>query len=229
MLYNLTCIGQARIIGGAKKQPHVCSIVLDNGTGNLLRVCLPYGSSQDMGIRRWSKFTAKLVKLSADTRPESYFIDDSHTVEYEPGKSSVSLHRHLLSLACPEDELKDKGLTIGVKRIVDFSLHFVKLDDRHRRYKETMSMRYNLWYPSKLVKISGTDALTGMRYSRLLLDWQIHEALRKGKHLPEKQVENDLRKRLLAYKMPYLITGTTLVHRKSFMAVSVLSAPKSCG
>lgn len=226
MRKRLICIAQARVIGGNKKAPHICTISLDTDTGDLVRTCLPFGSSIAMPVRRWSAFEVTVEKLSADTRAESYFVVENaenmcgDKLTYSQQKA---VHAHLISLAVPEEQLVDENRSIGVKLIQDIKLHFLSLDTKHRGIKSVMHNKYGLWYSDKMLKVSGKDLLTEKPFNRLLLDWPFMEGLRKN--IPY----DDLRFAVSRMKYPYLITGTHIRRRKSFMAISVLSSPKPYG
>lgn len=226
MLKQLVCVAQARLIAGRNTKPHICSIALDQEENKLLRVCLPYGSSFHMPVRRWSVFTAELEKQSRDTRIESYFINGSIQI-CEKGKGTPGLHRQLLNLAVPEAQLIDENRTIGVKKIDSLKLHFLSLDERNNNIKNVMSDEYDLSYIRKVIRVSGVDSLTKEKYGRLLLDWQLYETMRKQRNIEELSVTiKNLRKTIEKYKHPYFITGTTRRRRKHFMSISVLSSPK---
>ena len=230
MKKDLICIAQARVIGGRKKLPHICSIAFDENAERLVRVCLPFDSSENMPVRRWTRFSPHVEQTASDTRIDSFFIDMNYDIPWKPGKPSRKLHEKLLALACPEDNLIEQGLTIGIKKVDSVKVYFHKLDEKHIRHRHNMSSKYGLWYPSKLLSIKGRDMLTQAGYSRLLLDWSFAETMRKElKRKPENEVKKDIRNRLENYKHPYLVCGTTLQRRKNFMAISVLSSPFSYG
>lgn len=226
MRKRLICIAQARVIGGNKKAPHICTISLDNDTGELVRTCLAFGNTAEMPVRRWSTFEVEVEKLSADTRPESYFIVE-HADNICGDKLTYSqqkiIHAHLLNLAVPEEQLIEQNKSIGVKHVKDLKLHFLSLDTKHKNIQKVMNTRYGLWYADKMLRVSGKDSITGKSFNRLLLDWPFMEALRKN--MPH----HDLRNSVDRMQYPYLITGTHIRRRKSFMAVSVLSSPKPYG
>lgn len=226
MRKRLICVAQARVIGGNKKAPHICTISLDADTGELVRTCLPFGNTSDMPVRRWSVFEVKLEKLSADTRAESYFVvEDADNVcgDKLTNSQQKTVHKHLLSLAVPEEQLIEENRSIGVKLIQDIKLHFLSLDTKHTGIRHVMNNKYGLWYSDKMLKVSGKDLLTEKPFNRLLLDWPFMEGLRKN--MPY----SDLRFAVSRMKYPYLITGTHIRRRRSFMAISVLSSPKPYG
>lgn len=231
MYRKLTCIAQARVIAGRKTAPHICSIVLDRDTSTLLRVCLPFDSKENMPIRRWSTFEAVLEKQSRDTRQESFFIDDKkhNVLNCAKGQATASIHRELLNLAVPEEQLIEEKRTIGVKKLKSLVLHFESLDAKAKQIEENMEEYYDLVFAEKIIRVSGEDALTGKKYGRQLLDWNLYETMRINRCNNIKQTTKEIKETINRYKHPYFITGTTRRRRKSFMAISVLSSPFSYG
>lgn len=226
MLKQLICVAQARLIAGKNTKPHICSIALDREENKLLRVCLPYGSSFNMPVRRWSVFTVELEKQSRDTRIESYFIR-GHIQDCEKGKGTPALHRQLLNLAVPEAQLIDENRTIGIKKVDSLKLHFLSLDERNKNIEDVMHDEYDLSYIKKVIRVSGTDSLTKENYKRLLLDWQLYETMRKQGNVEELSVTiKNLKETIEKYRHPYFVTGTTRRRRKQFMSISILSSPK---
>lgn len=226
MRKKLVCIAQARVIGGNKKAPHICTISIDLDNGELIRTCLPFGSTSDMPVRRWSIFEVTVEKLSADTRAESYFIVESANNicgDKLTNSEQKYMHTHLLNLATCEEQLIEDNKSIGIKLVKDLKLHFLSLDTKHKGIQRVMNNRYSLWYSDKMLRVSGADIITQKSFNRLLLDWPFMEALRKN------MTYKDLRLAIDRMKHPYLITGTHVRRRKSFMAISVLSSPKPYG
>lgn len=221
MLKNLVCLAQARVIGGNKKTPHICSICIDQENKELVRVCLPFAAKSLMPIRRWSEFTCDLEKQSSDSRKESYFINLNGNNQYK-GDLSASrknlIHKQLAGFVKDEEILISEGSTIGVKLIKNVKLSFQSLSEKHVKIKQVMESKYGLWYSEKAIRIVGEDFITSKKFNRLLLDWNFAEAYRKINDA------SAIKEILQSYKYPYLITGTTLQRRKSFMAISVLSS-----
>lgn len=221
MLKNLICLAQARVIGGNKKTPHICSICIDQDNEELVRVCLPFAARSLMPIRRWSEFTCDLEKQSNDSRKESYFINlngnNQYKGELSPSRKNL-IHKQLAGFVKDEEVLICEGSTIGVKLVKNIKLSFQSLSEKHVKIKQTMESKYGLWYSEKTIKIVGEDFITSKKFNRLLLDWNFAEAYRKTNNVLA------IKQTLQSYKHPYLITGTTLQRRKSFMAISVLSS-----
>jgi hypothetical protein len=224
MLRELICIAQARVIGGRVKSPHVCSVVFDNERETLLRTCLPMKRRDEMPVRRWTVFTAELERDYSDPRAESYIPVEGSIKETgvlnEAGKAFM--HAGLVGMATPEDELVSAKASLGVKLVVPESLRFhVNTPDPHHLHIAEALGKLGIYYPSKSFKISGVDQITGKRFNRMLLDWQIAERLRQnGENYSE------IKEVLSRYKHPYFIIGTTPKHQTSFMAISMLSSPE---
>lgn len=216
---NCICIAQARVIEGKKKKAHICTIAYHESTDSFLRLCLPFEKGKETGIRRWHRFSFEGFQQSSDTRAESYEFGKLISTENQLSLNDrFALHHKILSLYQYESELNDERKSIGLLIPEPGSLRFRQkpLTEREQEYRLLMKNK-GLFFPSYKIHITGRSAQFKNRFDKQLVQWDIFEAIRKN---------IDPFPALKGFENPYIIIGNTPWKRDSFMAISVLSAPR---
>jgi len=217
---NCICIAQARIIEGPRKKAHICTIAYHEDLDSFLRICLPFEYGKDTKIRRWSRFCFEGQKPEKDTRVESYEFGKLLSIDKQlSANEKILLHQKILSLYQHESELNENKKSIGIIVPEPSSLEFQTkpLTEREVEYKNIMKSK-GIFFPDFTVRVIGKSGQFKRKFNKQLVQWDVFEAIRK---------DIDPFLSLKSYKEPYIITGNTPWKRDSFLAISILSAPKS--
>ena len=216
---NCVCIAQARVIEGKRKKAHICTIAFHEASNSFVRICLPFDRSKESNIRRWNRFSFRGRTDPSDTRLESFAFAELISVQskIEEGKKRI-IHRKILQKYKHEKEYNESRQSIGVLLFEPGSVRFrqKQLSDREEEYRQIMSDK-GLFFPPFKLYISGRSSQFKSRFEKQLVQWDFFEAIRKG---------NDPLDAYNKFLEPYIILGNTPWKRDSFMAVSILSAPK---
>lgn len=215
---DCVCLAQARVIEGKRKKAHVCTIAFHQPTKNFVRLCLPFNSSQESRIRRWDNFSFVGQLDKNDTRKESVSFGKLLSVQGKvKEKDRPAIHRQVLAKYKHEAEYNEERESIGVLVFDKSTIRFKQkpLTEREKEYRELMS-RKGLYFPSYKLYIWGKSPQFKGPFEKQLLQWDFFEAIRKG---------IDPLHEFKRFKEPYAIVGNIPWQRKSFMAVSILSAP----
>lgn len=228
---NCICIAQARIIGGHKRPPHICTIAYHPSSDQLLRLCIPFVQGQSPSIKRWRQFSFVGTKdgMGNDTRDESWnllrFTSTSTTPL--PLNERRSVHCRILSSYRYEAELNQQKDSIGLLIPIPETLKFTQERLSSRREDEAkeldralMLQEKGIWYPTFKIKVRGAFMREGKKchFDKQIIAWDLYEALRLGG-------DRDPFQAIDTYRNPYLIIGNLAAIRNSFVVVGVLSAP----
>lgn len=225
------CIAQARVIGGYKREPHICTIAYQPSADRFLRICIPFLQGRSPVIKRWRVFSFEGTKdhLANDTREESWnLVRVLQTSQQTIGdKLKRDLHCRILSNYRYECELNDQRDSIGLLVPIPDTLKFTREHLSARRPEEAKELERvqmlhekGIWYPNFKVKVRGCYMRDGQRctFNKQLIAWDVYEALRLGGN-------RDPFAAIDTYRNPYLIIGNLAAQRKAWVVVGVLSAP----
>jgi len=227
---NCVVVAQARVIGGKRTPPHICTLAFDLEENTLIRICMLFEQFGINVARRWQRLKFEGDKdhlLHSDNRIESWGIRPGTLCvrdEKISDDEKVLVHEQLLEHWCSEEYLNEKKLSIGIliPQIGTLNVKKVELsEDKKNRAKEQSQIlkKERYWLPSEWqLRIQGLRLnIDGSKteFDKGCVAWDLYEAMRKRGEIE------------LSHKYPYLITGNVNSHRRSFVVIGILSAPKA--
>jgi len=222
MKTELIVVAQARPIAGRRKDPHVCTILLDPENQKLYRVTFEYTQSP----RKWDKVRVNLYKASRDSRRESMFVTDVEFANKLNKKSQNIIHEQLLNMATSEQEAIEEGRSINVTKIKSITLHRELWNKDNVHVKENSSKKGINLAPIQLRAICTPFYVHKTpRMNRKYLEWGANYRLL----IEGEKAFPSIKKAIASIKYPYLIVGNHRRHTKDFMAIAVMSSPNSYG
>lgn len=218
MKTELIVIAQARPIAGRRRDPHVCTILLDPEAEKLYRVTFEYAQSP----RKWDRVSVNLYKASTDSRRESMFVTDVKLLSKLSKKSQNIVHKQLLNMATSEQEAVEDGRSINVTKIRSITLRKESWSKDSIHVKENSSKKGINLAPIQLRAVcTPFYEHKSPQMNRKYLEWGAnYRLLTEGE-----QAFPGIKKAIASIKYPYLIVGNHYRHTKDFMAISVMSSP----
>ena len=222
MKTELIVVAQARPIAGRRRDPHVCTILLDSEALKLYRVTFEYNQSP----RKWDKVEVNLYKATRDSRRESMFVTDVKLIDKLSKKSQNIVHQQLLNMATSEQEAVEQGRSINVTKIKSITLHKESWNKDNIHVKENSSKKGINLAPIQLRAVC-TPLYTHKtpQMNRKYLEWGANYRLL----VEGEKAFPSIKKAIASIKYPYLIVGNHYRHTKDFMAISVMSSPTPYG
>ena len=220
MKTELIVIAQARPIAGKRKDPHVCTILLDPAQDKLYRVRFDYKESP----RKWETVAVNLYKSQQDARLESMLVTDVQCINKLSKKLQNAVHIKLLNMATSELEAVEENRSINITKIKSIALRKEAWTEKNIHVKENSRKKGIELAPVQLRAFCEPFYEHKTPHlNRKYLEWGANYRLfREGE-----AAFPSIKKAIAAIKYPYLIVGNHYRHTKDFMAISVMSAPFS--